>query len=128
MTGVFTIRQKLPSLNEVINAQRTNRYMGNKFKQDIESAIGMYIKQALTAGTLEPMEEQPCEVFIDWHEATQRRDADNIQSAKKFILDALQKEGVLKRDSRKYVKQIHDRIIDDKEDFVVVRLIPYVPQ
>jgi Holliday junction resolvase RusA-like endonuclease len=62
-------------------------------------------------------------VRFEWHEKTQRRDADNIASAKKYILDALVKCGVLEDDSRKYVKGFYDTIIDDKEDFVIVELI-----
>lgn len=60
---------------------------------------------------------------FEWHEKTQRRDYDNIASAKKFILDALVKNGVLVDDSRKYVKGGYDVIIDDKEDFVIVELV-----
>jgi Holliday junction resolvase RusA-like endonuclease len=62
-------------------------------------------------------------VCFEWHEKTKRRDADNIASAKKFILDALVKNGVLVDDSRKYVVGFHDAIIDDTEDFVRVELI-----
>ncbi len=62
-------------------------------------------------------------VSFEWHERTKKRDADNIASAKKFILDALVKCGVLVDDSRKYVKGFHDTIIDDSADFVRVELI-----
>ena len=60
---------------------------------------------------------------FEWHERTKKRDADNIASAKKFILDALVKNGVLEDDSRKYVKGFYDVIVDDKSDFVVVELV-----
>lgn len=60
---------------------------------------------------------------FEWHERTKKRDADNIASAKKFILDALVKMRVLPDDSRKYVKGFTDVIVDDKADFVVVELI-----
>ena len=62
-------------------------------------------------------------VRFEWHEKTKKRDADNIASAKKFILDALVKMGVLQDDSRKYVKGFYDVIVDDKTDFVKVELI-----
>ena len=62
-------------------------------------------------------------VRFEWHERTKKRDADNIASAKKFILDALVNCGVLQDDSRKYVKGFYDVIVDDKEDFVIVELI-----
>lgn len=60
---------------------------------------------------------------FEWHERTKKRDADNIASAKKFILDALVKMRVLEDDSRKFVKGFSDVIVDDKEDFVKVELI-----
>lgn len=62
-------------------------------------------------------------VRFEWHERTKKRDADNIASAKKFVLDALVKSGVLEDDSRKYVKGFYDKIVDDKEDFVIVELV-----
>ena len=62
-------------------------------------------------------------VRFEYHEKSKRRDADNIASAKKFILDALVEMGVLPDDSRKYVKGFYDVIIDDKTDFVRVELV-----
>lgn len=121
MLYFFAIRRKLPSLNTVISKNRTNRYMGAKFKADIEEAIGWDIKQALTQHTLEPITE-PCDILIDFYESTIRRDVDNIQSAQKFILDAMVKNGVLKNDNRKWVKQIYHEIHDDSEDWVNVTI------
>lgn len=121
----FTIQQKLPSLNEYVNANRRNRYAGAKFKEDIESVICMYIYTALQNKSLIPVGDVPCEIHIDWYERTKKRDADNIQSSQKFILDALQKCGVIKNDNRKCVKQIHHLIHDSDVDFVFVRLVPY---
>lgn len=96
--------------------------MGAKFKLEIEEAIGWSIKQALASKTLYKP-NKPVILNIEWHEKTKRRDADNIASAKKFILDALVKNGVLENDSRKYVKGFNDLIIDDQEDYVIVELI-----
>lgn len=122
--GHFIIRAKLPSMNEFISAMNNNRHAGNQFKKDIQETIGWYIKQALSAHTLRPFGEKSCVVYIEWHESTKRRDVDNIQSAQKFIMDALQDQKVIKRDSRKYVKQIYHEVVDDKEDFVFVRMLP----
>lgn len=118
----FLIKHKLPSLNEWWYAIARNKYIGSKFKQEVEEVIGWAIKQALTSKSL----RKPSGAVIirfEWHERTKKRDADNIASAKKFILDALVKNGVLEDDSRKYVKGFYDTIIDDKEDFVIVELI-----
>ncbi len=113
---------QLPSLNDYIAANRSNKYLGAKFKKEVEEVIGWSIKQALTSKSL----YKPTGAVIlkiEWHERTKRRDADNIASGKKFILDALVKQGVLIDDSRKYVKGFYDVIIDDKKDFVKVELI-----
>ena len=119
--NTFTIKAKLPSLNDTIAKNRANKHLGNKFKQDIEEVIGWAIKQALVMKTLKPV-KNPCEIYIEWHEATKRRDVDNVQSSQKFVLDAMVKNGILENDSRRYVKQVYHEIIDDKADFVVVRI------
>lgn len=120
--NAFTINCKLPSLNDWIKANRANKYQGAKFKQEIEEVIGWSIRNALASKTLYKPQNAVVLRFY-WHERTKRRDADNVASAKKFILDALVKNGVLIDDSRKYVKGFYDVIIDDKADFVKVELI-----
>ena len=118
----FTINQKLPSLNDVICANRSNRYVGAKFKKDIEEKIGWCIKNALASSCLHKV-QKPVIIKFEWHEKTKKRDADNVASSKKFILDALVKNRVLIDDSRKYVKGFYDAIIDDQKDYVEVELI-----
>lgn len=117
----FKIEAKLPSMNEYVRSCRANKYSGAEFKRSIEALIGYSITRGISRGMLKPI-DKPCEIHIYWHEATRRRDADNIQSAQKFILDALQHYGIIKNDSRKYVKQIHHMICDNTEDFVIVNL------
>lgn len=118
----FTIGKKLPSLNDYIRANRSNRYQGAKFKADVEEYISFCIGSALEEGTLRKPKGKVY-VRFEWHEKTKMRDADNIASAKKFILDALVKEGILKDDSRKYVVGFRDEIVDDSDDFVLVELV-----
>lgn len=117
----FVIEQKLPSMNEYIRSCRTHKYTGAEFKSSVESLIGWSIRGAINTGQLRPI-EKPCEVHIYWHEATKRRDVDNIQSAQKFILDALQHFKIIKNDSRRYVKQIRHEVIDDTTNYVTVEL------
>ena len=54
---------------------------------------------------------------------TRRRDADNIASAKKYILDAMQHMNVIPNDNRKIVTGFTDEIIDDTSDYVEVNII-----
>lgn len=113
----FVIEHKLPTLNEYTLACRGNKYTGAKFKKDIENIVGWYIVKAKP-----PKVDRPVTIHFEWHEKTKRRDADNIASAKKFILDALVKQGVLIDDSRRYVTGFTDNIVDDTKDFVVVTI------
>ena len=94
----------MPSLNDVISENRANRYKGAKLKKDTESLIIAELKKQ----KVQPITEYPVEVFIRWVEPNRKRDVDNIQSSKKFILDAMVKAGVLVNDSQRYVEQIHD--------------------
>lgn len=96
--------------------------MGAKFKAEVEEVIGWAIKQAVTSKALHKPSGAVM-VRFEWHERTKKRDADNIASAKKFILDALVKMRVLEDDSRKYVKGFYDTIVDDKTDYVIVELV-----
>ena len=116
----FVIHQKLPSLNEVIGANRGNKYMGAGLKRQVQKDICDWITVALMKNTLYPVDQ--CEMFIIWHEKTKRRDADNIQSAQKFILDSMVEMHIIKDDSRRYVTQINHKIVDDTEDYVEVYL------
>ena len=43
----FVIDGRLPSLNEYINAERSNRYKGAKLKKDTERAIKLYMHSLL---------------------------------------------------------------------------------
>ena len=97
----YTLDIKLPSLNEVINANRTHQMAGAKLKKTIEDELCWLIKsQGLKRIT------RPCIVHIKWQEKDKRRDVDNIISSQKFILDSLVKMGVLPDDNQKWVKQI----------------------
>lgn len=115
----FEINDRLPSLNDYINECRANKYKGAKFKKDVENLICLYIHNAKVKKTITPT-DKPIIVHFKWHEKTKRRDTDNIASAKKYILDALQTSGIIPNDSRKYVKGFTDYIIDDKKDSVEV--------
>ena len=118
----FTIEQRLPSLNELINADRINKYAGSKLKRETEELIGQYINVARYRGYIKPV-DYPVILDIKWHERTKKRDCDNIHSGVKYILDAMQKTGIIKNDSRRYVKQIFHTVIDDERDYVEVLIV-----
>lgn len=110
-------------MNDWIAANRSNKYVGAKMKRETEGVIGLYIRAARLRGTIKPT-STPVIVKIEWHEKSRKRDIDNIQSGTKFILDALQREGILINDSQRYVAQIYHQVFIDSEDYVEVYLEP----
>lgn len=118
----FIIRHKLPSLNEYVCACRNNKYCGAKFKKDIEFKIELEILKHLNLGNLHKIDFL-CELFIEYHMKDKRMDIDNIQSSQKFILDAMKNKKIIIDDSRKYIKNIYHKVIDDKDNFVIVYIL-----
>lgn len=117
MMWICGIDMKFPSLNEYINACRTNRYKGAKMKADIENHIAEYI-----AGL--PRFKKPVQIWFHWIEKNKRRDFDNICFSKKFILDALVKYGKLQDDNRKHVTGFKDTFEYGNEYKVILRITP----
>lgn len=104
---------KLPSLNEYINACRSNKHAGAEFKKRAEYDIHWFIK------TL-PHIEKPVKIKFTWHERNAKRDLDNICFAKKFILDCMVKCGVLDNDTRKEVTGFEDIFPPVGQDWKVI--------
>ena len=90
----LVIDGRLPNLNDYTKANRTSPIVGNKMKQDQEDYISGFILEQLRGVRFEG------KVFLHfrWIEANRNRDLDNICFAKKFILDALVKNGIIKTD------------------------------
>ena len=117
----FVILGRLPGLNDYTDACRSHWSKGARMKREVEEDIGWHILAARGAHKLRPV-HGPVSLAIEWHERNRRRDLDNIVSAKKFILDAMQKMGIIPNDDRDHVRAISDEIVDDDKDFVIVRL------
>lgn len=109
------ISMKLPSLNEYINACRSNRFQGSKMKRDLENDIGVFIAKL-------PKFENPVEIHFHWVEGNKRRDLDNVAFAKKFILDSMVKNGKLKDDNRRFVTAFTDTFEYSDETKVILEI------
>ena len=107
---------RLPSLNEYINKLKHNKYIGNRFKQDVDDSIIWVLKK-----TKEKI-DKPVKVKFIWYEQTKRRDKDNVCSAKKYIFDALQKAKILPNDNNKYIAYIQDDFIYKQGDKIIVEI------
>lgn len=106
----FFIDGKLPSLNDVIDANRSNRYQGAAMKRDAENAIIIGIKTA----RLKPI-DVPVRIHYRWIEPDRRRDWDNVVSARKFVQDALVKAGILKNDGQQHIDGFSDSFDHNKD-------------
>lgn len=92
---------KLPGLNDYIRACRGNKYRANALKNNVERTIAFYLRPL-------PVFKGPVRIRFTWYEKDRRRDLDNVAFGKKFILDALVKDGHLPDDNRRYVVAFSD--------------------
>lgn len=112
MSQKFTIHGRLPSLNEYINAERTNRYKAAKLKRDLQERIGAEIR----AANIKPVQVSVTLVYT-FYEANRRRDKDNIAAvAHKFVQDSLVNEGIIFDDGWDYITRFYDEFYIDKEN------------
>jgi Holliday junction resolvase RusA-like endonuclease len=103
MTTVFTLPGRLIGMNEIINSARHSRWAGARQKRVTEESIMWQIMIQKV-----PRFKVPVYIKIRWFEPDRRRDRDNIQSATKFIMDALQTKEIIVNDSQKWIKQLHN--------------------
>lgn len=117
----FTVRGRLPSLNDYVDACRAHWSKGAALKKETEELIFWSIKDAVGKKTCRPV-QKPVRVLFVWYEHGLKRDMDNIFSAKKYILDAMQTAGIIESDDRKHVVGLGDFIIQTTKgnDRVVV--------
>ena len=106
---------RLPSLNEYINVCRSNKFAAAKHKSEIENKIIWFLKRL-------PKCENPVFVKFVWYEQTKKRDKDNVAFAKKYILDAMQKCGVLKNDNNNFIVGFSDYFVYGNGDKVSITL------
>lgn len=98
----FTIPDRLPGLNEYVNACRSNPIKGGQKSS--------YAHRICKLGMTKIHGKKMNRIFIlcQWFERDKRRDKDNIASARKFILDALQEWDILKNDGWKQIAGFYD--------------------
>lgn len=101
MKFTFTIKGRLPGLNEIINQARTHWGNGAKQKKEMDAICISYI----AIGKV-PVFTGPVTLSFHWIEPHFKRDCGNITAGEKFISDALVATGRIKNDSRKWVKGI----------------------
>lgn len=116
----FIIDAQLPSLNDYINKLKSpnGKRVGAAFKKQTDELCELFIlphKRQLTQ-----LAQRPVMIHFQWHEKSKRRDLDNVYSAKKYILDAMQKCGVIDNDNYAHIKGLYDGVTYGKRDYVEV--------
>lgn len=114
----FEIKERLPGLNEYTKCNRTNKFAGATLKKKTEEHIYYYILEQLKKVKI----NKKVFIYFTWIEENGKRDLDNICFAKKFILDALVKAGVLENDNKSHVSGFMDKFEYANESKVIVEL------
>ena len=116
LTLVFN--DKLPSMNEIINKDRANKYIGAKLKKEFSKIVGTVFKQQAKGIHF----DTHVTVTVHVYEGNLKRDDDNVLfGASKIILDVLQTLGIIKNDSPKWCHLVMERFqsVDKKYRTVV---------
>lgn len=106
MSISFDIDTILPTLNEYINVERGNKFRAAALKKKYSNICGLYalpIKNKLDPKGLYSL-------VLNWKVENNRSDPDNIYFGVKFVLDGLVEQGILEKDGRKNIKNIHHNI------------------
>lgn len=115
---MIKIPGRFPTLNEIINTARTNRFASSSQKKRYTEYATYFFKGKRFDGVLD--------ITFVWYRNSLRGDLDNISAGKKFILDAMQKAGAIENDSVKYIRQTHDffeKSTDERVEIYIQQLI-----
>lgn len=107
----LVVKGVLPGLNEMTNANRTNRYKGNKQKREATRLV-YWSCRACHLKKIKGIHDYE---FI-WYCKDKRRDKDNIMAGQKFIFDGLQEAGVIENDGWGQVGNISHSFLIDKNN------------
>lgn len=113
MVAHYIFDYKYPTLNEYTNKCRSHWSKGAQIKADSDYATVLL----LNLQKAKPIDEYPVDIVVKWHCKDKRIDVDNIHSSIKFILDGMQKAGIIRGDGRKDIGQIYQQIIEDDKEY-----------
>lgn len=120
----FTIRttpkNKTPSLNDVIKAERTIFKKGNKIVSQgslMKKKWQSYFASQIVKGLGRKKISKPFTVHYDIYEPDKKRDIGNVFSPiEKYTMDALQDTGTIPNDNQQWYKGFSARFFIDKEN------------
>ena len=103
------ITAKIPTLNEVINIERRNRFAAAKLKATTEANICSSLLHAVKTSI--PEAAYPIHTSYTWHRKDKRTDPSNVAFGIKYIEDALQTAGLIRNDGPKQIERISHHYI-----------------
>lgn len=102
---------ELPSTNEIINKNRSNRYAAASQKKQYTKLIAYLTKEQMKEKI-----KNKVDVTCNWFVRNKRKDKDNISGGIKFILDGLQEAGIIENDGWEQIGDIHHYFYVDKNN------------
>jgi hypothetical protein len=115
----ITFESKIPTLNEYIDVERTNKYGAASMKK---SATTNCMDESLNhRGLIDP--NGLYDVVAHWETKDNRLDPDNVYFGIKFVLDGMVKAGIINNDGRKNIRNINNEIETTGENKLILTLI-----
>lgn len=112
---IITIKTEVPTLNDYIRSERSNKYKAAKVKK----AKTIAVAQEVLSQTRDIINTK-VNLDIVWYVKSDH-DPDNIYFAIKFILDGMVVSGLLRGDSQKEIGYINNSYIRGSEYKIVVK-------
>jgi Holliday junction resolvase RusA-like endonuclease len=110
----LVIDGEFETLNPYINAERGNRYAAASIKKTETERV------ALEARLMPAINEYPVIIHFRWYRKNAKTDPDNVDFARKFVLDGLVKAGILRNDTcREISRLIADVDVSDEPRLIV---------
>lgn len=118
----IVVKGELTSLNDYTTANRESRYSGAQLKKDNDEYVMWQTKG------LEKLKHYPVHVHIHWVKRNYKIDPDNTAFAKKFILDALVKNKILRNDGHREIEGFSDSYEIDFDNPKMIITLTYKPK
>jgi hypothetical protein len=121
----FFVPGPLPGMNEIVGAAKSGRGKGNAYSRQKALWTSVVARHARSR-RIGPF-ATPVFVTCVWHEATARRDPDNVHAGVKFVLDGLVQSGALKGDGRSCIAGVAHSVLTKPLPGVQVTLDDAIP-
>lgn len=111
---MIRIPLKLSNWNDIINANRINKFVGAKLKKKEMGDISYFIRD------MPKIEKYPIKITFIWHITNTRMDLDN--KCVKAILDCMQNLGKIENDNIAHINEIRHIATKDKTEYIEIEI------